>query len=1072
MTGVAVLAVASLVGLTPPPDRPMEAWVFRSVLDKHARMVTCALSQDLWVAYDATNCGIYKVWKGGVKFDGAVYTTQHGPQPTSEGAAYAQWNPEHAAWVVSEAGKKVGVKPRYRGYRFMDGRVWFRFEFGLGPQRQVTVWESPEHHTEKRAFERKFQVSGLPSGFQLMAVMPGRDWNSIAATGDVLIRFARDESTLEFSKNGEGAVTAVLPVLPEPKPQPGRQEEQLEPGLALRLFSSGKALSQIPRLVPNQSPNVNKVVATVNLSTKDDWGGFDQRFYAELTGFLKIDKGGDYSIGTSSDDGSRVFLNGKLIVDNDGLHSEEMKYAMVRLDPGLHPIRVEYFQEAGDAVLRLGWLPPGATTPSVVPAENLRTRSGEVKVTAPGDKLFLEAIDWSTPGDGRPLEGVHPAFKLEQARPDDWHVRVGGIDFLPDGRMVVCAWEPDGGVYIVSGHETGDPKKMSVKRFAIGLAEPLGIKVVRGQVYVLQKQELTRLIDHDLDGVADEYEALANGWGVTDNFHEFAFGLVHHKGHFYATLAIAIDPGGGSTKNQNPDRGKVVKINDRTGSYELIAGGLRTPNGIGFGSRGRIYVADNQGDWLPSSKIVLVEPGAFWGNRSVEVGSTTPETPPVAWLPQGEIGNSPSQPAPLDLGPYKGQMMHGDVTHGGLKRMFVEWIDGRPQGCVFRFTQGLEAGVNRVMVGPGGAIYVGGIGSTGNWGQEGKQRFGLQRLVWNGAVPFEMLKVEAKTNGLLVTLTEPLAKGAGANPSDYRLEQWRYEPTAAYGGPKIDQERVTVKSVTVLGDRSRVFIEAPGIKAGHVVHLRLDGSLLSATGRRLWSTEAWYTMNRIPRGRSMAAKPDPDARPGENMLTPSEIRAGFTHLFDGESLGAWKGFRQATVPNGWAIIDGSLAYTPGVGGGDISTREQFGDFELRLQWRVSEGGNSGVFYRVSESSEAPWDTGMEMQVLDDARHRDARSRLTAAGSLYGLIPAPAGVVRPAGVWNDVRIIAKGSKFEHWLNGVKLLEFDTASEDFRSKVAASKFAALPGFAKERRGHILLQDHGDPVQYRNIRIRMLD
>lgn len=159
------------------------------------------------------------------------------------------------------------------------------------------------------------------------------------------------------------------------------------------------------------------------------------------------------------------------------------------------------------------------------------------------------------------------------------------------------------------------------------------------------------------------------------------------------------------------------------------------------------------------------------------------------------------------------------------------------------------------------------------------------------------------------------------------------------------------------------------------------------------------------------------------------------------------------------------------GGGDIITTDQFEDFELSLEWKVGPGGNSGIFYRIVESAEETYHTGIEMQVLDDARHADGQSRLTSAGALYGLYPAPAGVVKPAGEWNSARIVHRGNHVEHWLNGRKIVDAEIWSADWNTRLAGSKFTQWPGFAKASRGHIGLQDHGDRVAFRNIKIREL-
>jgi hypothetical protein len=203
--------------------------------------------------------------------------------------------------------------------------------------------------------------------------------------------------------------------------------------------------------------------------------------------------------------------------------------------------------------------------------------------------------------------------------------------------------------------------------------------------------------------------------------------------------------------------------------------------------------------------------------------------------------------------------------------------------------------------------------------------------------------------------------------------------------------------------------------------------------------------------------------------TPVPPEGEWRTLFDGRSLDAWRGFKKDSVPAGWQVVDGALTR---VGeGGDLITKDAFGDFELTLDWKVAEGGNSGIMYRVTEDAAATYETGPEMQVLDDARHKDGQSRLTSAGSAYGLYAAPAGVVKPAGEWNAVRIVVRGNQVEHWLNGTKVVEYELGSPDWEAKVKATKFKQWPGYGRAASGHIALQDHGDRVAYRDIKIRTL-
>ena len=532
------------------------------------------------------------------------------------------------------------------------------------------------------------------------------------------------------------------------------------------------------------------------------------------------------------------------------------------------------------------------------------------------------------------------------------------MDFLSDGTLVVCTWDSLGPVYLLKGVEGDNPEEIEVTRIATGLAEPLGLKVVDDQIYVLQKQELTQLIDHDGDKIIDEYRTVCDDWKVSANFHEFAFGLEYKDGYFYGSLATAINPGGASTQPQIPDRGKAFRVSKEDGTLEFIAQGLRTPNGIGKGIDNQLFIADNQGDWLPSSKIVHLQEGAWYGSRSVDFPGTEglTETKPVVWLPQDEIGNSPSMPVVMNVGPYKNQMIHGEVTHGGIKRVFIEEINGQYQGAVFRFTQGLEAGVNRLVWGPDGSLYVGEVGSSGNWSDGGQQWYGLQRLDYNNKVTFEMLAVRAKTNGLELEFTAPIEVGSGQHPEEYRIQQWYYLPTENYGGPKLNLETLDIKSIHISEDRKKVFLELPGIKEGHMIHARIYRPFRSNEKTSLWTTEAWYNMNQIPVNQMGFRSTTPT--PAQNSLTQEEAASGWELLFDGKSTDGWKNFNSGTAGGAWKVQSGTLMLDNSkkadgniVGGGDLTTVNEYQDFEFTLEWKIEAGGNSGIMYNVVEGED-------------------------------------------------------------------------------------------------------------------------
>jgi hypothetical protein len=220
-----------------------------------------------------------------------------------------------------------------------------------------------------------------------------------------------------------------------------------------------------------------------------------------------------------------------------------------------------------------------------------------------------------------------------------------------------------------------------------------------------------------------------------------------------------------------------------------------------------------------------------------------------------------------------------------------------------------------------------------------------------------------------------------------------------------------------------------------------------------------------------AADPAADSKP--NKLTTAEAKAGWKLLFDGKSTKGWRGYKGKAVPATWVVKDGALAFEQkeGASGGDIVTADQYENFELAIEWRIGEGGNSGIMYHVQETERFPWQTGPEMQVLDNGKHKDGKNPLTSAGSCYGLYAPTKDVTRPVGEWNQSRLVVNGPAVEHWLNGEKIVTYEKGSADWDAKVAASKFKAFANFGKATKGHIDLQDHGNPIEYRSIKIRVL-
>ncbi|MFD6906305.1 family 16 glycoside hydrolase [Streptomyces sp. NPDC060077] len=955
-----------------------------------------------------------------------------------------------------------------------------------------------------------------------------------------------------------------------------------EPGVTLRVFDVQVPLDEICTLKPGQTPNVDKLMPVVDWKSTGDFGGFSDNFVTQVTGNVHVPADGSYVFRLTSDDGSRLLIDDRVVIDHDGLHGAEPKDGTVQLTEGMHALRIDHFERGGGEQLTLAWQPPGADGFATVPNAALSTDADVVRVTAPGRKECEGITD--SPGDGLPLNAVRPDHTLTDLRPEGFEPQVTGMDWLPDGRLVVSTWGGTGntaGEVYVMDEVTGTtgPDKVTATRIAEGLKEPMGLKVVDGTIFVSQKHELTELGDSDGDGVMDRFKTIAT-WPYGGNFHEFAFGLLYRKGHFYLNLSVAIDYGGATTDPQPaPGRGATIKVNKKTGKVSYLAGGLRTPNGIGWGPGGDIFTTDNQGGWLPSSKLVHIKQDRFFNHYTNPAGpfDTEPVTRPVLWLPQNEIANSPSTPLYLTKGRFKGQMLFGDVTYGGLQRAYLEKVEGQYQGAVFRFTQGLEAGVNRITMGPDGAIYAGGLGADGNWGQEGKLRYGLQKLSPNGRNTFDIQAMRVKKGGFELEYTQPLSQETADNlVSHYEAEQWLYTPTRDYGGPKVAEETLEVTSAKLSRDRKKVTLAVEGLQPGRVVHVRSPRPFSSASGESLWSTEAWYTLNAMP-GRQPAPGPlyeaeeasltgaagidtdhrgysgsgfvdrygtqgaattfdvevdrsgtydlglrysnGPDPFRGTKSLsvyvngkkvrqtgfrstgdwetwsTQTEalrLRAGHNTvayrydegdtghvnldllsvdrhgravaLFDGDGLDRWQ--HTDGRPVEWPVTGGATE----VCCGDIRTKSSFDDFRLHLEYWLPElppdvtgqdRANSGVYLQDR----------YELQILDS--YGDTTLDTDEAGAIYLKKAPDVNAARAPETWQSYDIVFRAARYDAeggktadarvtvvW-NGKKI--HDDVAIDGPTGGGTPEGPAA--------GAIRLQDHGNAVRYRNIRIEPL-
>lgn len=731
----------------------------RSVLDQQVRMITIANGNNCYLAYNTEHCSFYKLWNGGVHWNGAAFNNIKTVQPQSWGDAYAESAPDVNPWKVVHDQGKHEIKIHYRGHTLKKDGLVFKYELQNSSPDPIFIYEEPLVkfiEDDIVIFERIFRTENLPAEIELF-------------NGDIQMPH---KGTLKVDKEYK-----QLPKLVKP---------------ANIAFSSG-AQYWLDRSGCNTCHHLTQTTIGPSYHAIASEYENDKAVIAELTSKVKLGSKGKW---------------GNQVMQAHPDLSEKDITKMIEYILSLKPSK-----------------------------ENLRAKRKNPS-SSEEEKLI--------PGFGSSLDALHPSLTLVDIRPDWFKPRVGGMDFSSDGKLLVSTWDSLGAVYAIGNLNNSD-LEIEIQCIAQGLSEPLGLKVVDDEIYVLQKHELTQLIDHDGDDVIDEYKTICNAFDATADFHEFSYGLEYKEGYFYANLGLAMRLM--SHEEQLEDRGTTIWIN-KDGQFGKIMNGIRQANGIGYGIDDQLFITDNQGNWAPACKIIHVQEGTFhgchFGTRDRYTGLT--ETPPAVWLPQDEIGNSPSQPTLLNFGIYKGQMLHGDVTHGGLKRVFLEKIEDSYQGCVFRFTQGLEAGINRLAWGPDNSLYVGGVGMNGNWGWNGKQ-FGLQKLIFTDRPVFEILSIQATQSGFDMNFTQPIDE----QTFDFEklvIDQWRYENGSRYGSPKFDNVQLKISKATISSNGKVIHLDIEGLKKEHVIHFLLDDNLKSQSDQQLWTGEAWYTLNNIPKNDS------------------------------------------------------------------------------------------------------------------------------------------------------------------------------------------------------------------------------
>lgn len=458
---------------------------------------------------------------------------------------------------------------------------------------------------------------------------------------------------------------------------------------------------------------------------------------------------------------------------------------------------------------------------------------------------------------------------LRMPIPPEAYLEAGGMEWLADGRLAVCTRR--GEIWKVENPTAADPEKIKFSLYASGLHEPLGLVERDGWLYVTQRGEVTRTKDEDGDGRADLFDTVSDGWGLSGDYHEYAFGSKFDRdGNIWVVLCLT-----GSFSSNVPYRGWCMRVTP-DGEAIPTASGIRSPGGIGTNADGDMFYTDNQGPWNGTCGLKHLKPGGFMGHpggnrwydlpRAAEAMGRRPVDPktnsriaveeqrveqlvPTAVMfPYQKMGQSAAGIA-CDLsggkfGPFTKQLFVGDQTHSTVMRVFLEKVDGVYQGACFPFRQGFGSGSLSLQFAPGGALFVG--GTDRGWGARGGKPFSLDRLDWNGKTPFEIHEMRAKSDGFELTFTEPVDPATAGDVKSYELKTYTYIYRSDYGSPEVDQTTPTIKEVRVAADGRSVRLVIDGLQLGHVHDLRAAG-VRSTSGLPLLHDKAYYTLNRIPR---------------------------------------------------------------------------------------------------------------------------------------------------------------------------------------------------------------------------------
>lgn len=666
-------------------------------------------------------------------------------------------------------------------------------------------------------------------------------------------------------------------------------------------------------------------------------------------------------------------------------------------------------------------------------------------------------------------------------------IEVGDMDFLPDGSLVLGTRR--GRVWVVERPAAPDPAAPRFRMLADGLHEALGIQVVGDVVHVLQRGEISRLRDEDGDGFAEVVETVSTDWGMTGNYHEFAFGLPRdRKGRFYLALNLGFwMPQWWHGRSRAPWRGWLLRVRP-DGRSEPVATGLRSPNGLELSPGGDLFVTDNQGDWMPVCPIFHVKEGGFyghpaglaWTDRYRSEGLTPHDREPphwkrepaVVWMPYSLSRSAAGMAWDRTggrFGPFEGQLFVAELTRGLLARVMLEKVRGVWQGACMRFREDVGC-ANRVAFGPGGTLYVG-LTERG-WGGKGRP-YGIARVRYTGEEPFEVSGVHLLQDGFELRFTEPLGRPLQAE--QLRAREYDYNWWWKYGSPVTNRRDLEVAATSTSDDGETAVVRIPDLRAGMVVKLVLDG-VESAAGAPLLHQRLDYTINQLPAGpwctKHVANRvPPPPSRESR--------KEGWLAVSNGHHPDDWTGdgWRAANIswkkkqPGLLELRDGAGTYAsrPGAAPCAFTSRFLHGDVEAELQVLLPEGGKGGVAFMGR----------YEILLCDEqagANGATLRSGTIPLGGGRDLLLPAKEAAEEAGSWQKLEVVFRAPRFAAGGERLKPACFErvvlNGKELHKEVELPGVTAGLPARREFPRGPLTLLCHEGQVAYRGVRIRSAD